>query len=138
MLGRLANELSDHLMAQAFFESAYNAKDDISALVSSVNMRLKLGQLALAASVYRKLLTDDWDLPAALRETVGRKLAEANEAMAVRAQQPAPLRLLEDEVAQLLRDRRGTLGSDADEELFRRLLRKQGHAANEMGDADAA
>ena len=29
--------------------------------------------------------------------------------------------------------RSAPLGSDADEELFRRLLRKQGHAANEMG-----
>ena len=56
-LGRL-HEVGHHLMAQAYFESAFNVKEDISALVSAVNMRLKQGQLALAASVYLKLLAE--------------------------------------------------------------------------------
>ena len=58
VLGRAANEVGHHLMAQAYFESAFNVKEDISALVSAINMRFKQGQLALAASVYCKLLVE--------------------------------------------------------------------------------
>ena len=144
VLGRAANEVGHHLMAQAYFESAFNAKEDVAALVSAVNMRLKLGQLALAAAAYRKLLLEPprYELPSGVRETVVRKLAEAREGIARRARAPAPVRHLEDEVAQLLRHRGGlapTMAASADDEaLFLRLLRKQGHAANEANDAGAA
>ena len=49
-----ANADGDHVMAHSFFESAYNAKDDVASLISATNMRLKLGQMSLAAAVYEQ------------------------------------------------------------------------------------
>ena len=43
-LGRLANIEERHWLAHAFFESAYNTKEDVAMLISSVNMRLNAGQ----------------------------------------------------------------------------------------------
>lgn len=138
-LGRAANENSEHVMAHAYFESAYNCKDDISALLSATNMRLKLGQLSLVQAMYKRLLTEpQWLLKAQQREMITRKLAEATEAAAARSRATGrPLRLLEDEIAQLLRDRRSLVPQE-EADLFVRLTRRQGHVANDAGDFEAA
>ena len=47
-LGHAANAHSCHFMAHSWFECAYALKDGASELISSINMRLRLGQATLA------------------------------------------------------------------------------------------
>lgn len=138
-LGRAANANADHLLAHAFFESAYSTKEDVAALLSATNMRFKLGQFTLVTTIYKRLLSQQsWLLTAEQRKLVGRKLDEASAAMANRAHAPSRVEPLQDELSQLLRDRyRGLVADDEVDQLVR-LLRKQGHAANQAEDFGAA
>lgn len=142
VLGHAANDAQRHLLAQACFESAFNAKDDYSALISAINMRLKLGQCTLAAALYKRLL-DEGLLPTEpQRELVRRKLVQAEEAIETRSR-AAPsgsATSLQDEVAELVaplpRGAWAPRSSELDEMV--KLLRRQGHASNELGDVHAA
>ena len=91
-LGRLANSQQRHLLALAFFESAFNVKEDAGLLISAINMRLKAGQCTIAAALYTQLLhgqhrsySTACNLSGPQRELVLRKLTEANEAIEARA-----------------------------------------------------
>jgi hypothetical protein len=55
-LGHAANAHSCHFMAHSWFECAYALKDGASELISSINMRLRLGQATLAKQLYERLL----------------------------------------------------------------------------------
>lgn len=140
-LGHEANAQGRHTLAYAFFESAYNAKDDLGGLISAINMRLKLGQFALAARLYARLLEEPtWLLSPSQRELVERKMDEA-EALALRAQtSPSMMMPLEDEVSQLVGPFEVSSGrlAGADTEELVVLLRRQGHATNAVDDVDAA
>lgn len=139
-LGHATNAAGDHVMALTFFEAAFSAKDDAAALLSAINMRLKLGQLTLAAAVYTRLLEEPnkWGLGAQETELARRKLEEANEAAERRAREPRRVRPLEDEIAQLLRDRRDSLPEASEADSLAKMLRTQGHAANEAADYEGA
>ena len=55
-LGHAANAHSCHFMAHSWFECAYALKDGASELISSINMRLRLGQATLAKQLYERVL----------------------------------------------------------------------------------
>ncbi len=131
-LGHEANEGGAHYLALAFFESAYNLSAASSAFISATNMRLRLGQFALAMAIYDRLLqlpvaegetdavgreegalerqcSDGGDGPsrlsAAQRDHVSRKRAEAASEASKRARggpRLAAARDLQDELGQLL------------------------------------
>ena len=89
-LGHAANAHSCHFMAHSWFECAYALKDGASELISSINMRLRLGQATLAKQLYERVLQQRevaliFMLTDAQREVATRKLAEAKAAMAARA-----------------------------------------------------
>ena len=98
-LGHAANARSCHFMAHSWFECAYNVKDNASELLSSINMRLRLGQVTLASKLYEHVL-QQVRLTDAQREVATRKLGEAKAAVASRA--AAPQQAMQDEMAQLL------------------------------------
>ena len=84
--GHEANGRGHHCMAHAWFECAYQTKEDLSAFISSVNMRMRLGQWTLAGRVYERLLQGK--LTDAQRGVVERKLKEATHAKTSRAHSP--------------------------------------------------
>ena len=141
-LGHIANSEGRHTLACAFFESAYNVKDDISDLVSAVNMRLKAGQYTLAALVYDRLLGDtcgEWSLSEETAALVRRKREEAEQLIAKRAARSTGLMTVgQDDAEQLLAPLAvGDLpGGEVDDLLH--LMRQHGHATNAAGDIDAA
>jgi hypothetical protein len=55
-LGHAANAHSCHFMAHSWFECAYGLKDGAPELISSINMRLRLGQATLAKQLYERML----------------------------------------------------------------------------------
>ena len=54
--GHAANAHSCHFMAHSWFECAYGLKDGAPELISSINMRLHLGQATLAKQLYERVL----------------------------------------------------------------------------------
>ena len=56
-LGHEANDRSAHFLAHSWFECAYAMKERIPDLLSSVNMRLRLGQFTLAKHLYARVLS---------------------------------------------------------------------------------
>ena len=54
--GHAANAHSCHFMAHSWFECAYGLKDGAPELISSINIRLRLGQATLAKQLYERLL----------------------------------------------------------------------------------
>ena len=74
-LGHAFNERGELLMAQAWFQCSYAIKPTPSNLLSAANMRLKLGQHALAEELYRRIVR--MELHDEQREMVYRKLGEA-------------------------------------------------------------
>ena len=54
--GHAANAHSCHFMAHSWFECAYGLKDGAPELISSINMRLRLGQATLAKQLYERVL----------------------------------------------------------------------------------
>ena len=155
-LGRVANGAGEHIMAHSFFECAYGARtENIACLIAATNMRLKLGQLRLAAFIYSRLLSDwtAWGLTEDQRAMVERKGAEAAAAIARRERLPhGAIVKEEDEVAQLLANRYASVldfgceggSGEASVEAATEwsdltyLLRRHGHAANAAGDVEAA
>ena len=150
-LGRLANIEERHWLAHAFFESAYNTKEDVAMLISSVNMRLNAGQCSVAATIYSELLqgrTGVSSLTDAHRELISRKLAEARarceeRTRAVQSASRAGVHLglgqFQDEVGQLVSPLpRLSARGLSDRDTFVRLMRRCAHAAYEEGDLDAA
>jgi hypothetical protein len=151
-LGRFANIEERHWLAHAFFESAYNTKEDVAMLISSVNMRLNAGQCSVAATIYSELLQGRTagvsSLTDAHRELISRKLAEARarceeRTRAVQSASRTGVRLglgqLQDEVGQLVSPLpRLSARGLSDRDTFVRLMRRCAHAAYEEGDLDAA
>ena len=117
-----------------------SAKQDVACAMAAANMRLKLGQLTLADGAYEQLQrTRLAELTQEQRQMLQRKRSEAAAEMAQSASTLAK-RLYsvgENEVEQLLRDRRSELPVGEGEALVR-LLRRHGHAANEAGEWVAA
>ncbi|KAL1528921.1 hypothetical protein AB1Y20_010243 [Prymnesium parvum] len=93
--GHEANAKGHHFMAHAWFECAYLTKDDLSAFISSVNMRMRLGQATLASRLYERLLQRT--LTDAHREVVERKLKEATGAKTSRSHAPRTAGIPQDE-----------------------------------------
>ena len=56
-LGHAFNQRGESLMAHTCFECGYAVKPGVVELMSSSNMRLKLGQWALVESIYRRIVT---------------------------------------------------------------------------------
>ena len=141
-LGHAANARSCHFMAHSWFECAYGLKDGASELISSINMRLRLGQPTLARQLYERVLQQRevariFMLTDAQREVATRKLAEAEAAIAARAGGGAAA--MQDEMQQLLcRNSSGASVGPEEAALAVPLMRQQGHRANAMGDCEAA
>lgn len=57
--GHAFNEAGDTLMSHTWFECAYSAKGGSADLLSAVNMRLKLGQWAMAEQLYKHIVRMD-------------------------------------------------------------------------------
>ena len=55
-IGHTSNEAGNTLMAHTWFECAYAAKASSGDLLSATNMRLKLGQWALADELYKQIV----------------------------------------------------------------------------------
>ena len=58
-IGHAFNEAGDTLMAHTWFECAYASKAGSADLLSAVNMRLKLGQWAMAEQLYKHIVKMD-------------------------------------------------------------------------------
>lgn len=147
-LGHDANRIGHHCMALTCFEGAYQVKDDLAALLSAVNMRLKLGQINVAVAVYSHLLCASqdesrcphaWRLTDPQKDHIRRKHDEACATAIARSRASPRVVPLEDEIYQLLQHRRGSdvLPQDGVDQLAR-MLRKLGHALNEAAEYDAA
>ena len=137
--GHDANGRGFHFMAHSWFETAYLAKDDLNAFISSINMRLRLGQAALASRLYDQLLRGE--LTDAQREVVDRKLKEVTHAKTARQHAPRLPAIVQDEVAQLLTpvgDEPALPTASEDRAHVVRLLRQCGHATNAAGDVESA
>ena len=134
--GHAANAAGHHFMAHAWFECGFCTKDDISSFISSVNMRLRLGQHSLAAKLYEQLLGTK--LTEAQGLVVNRKLKEATQAKTSRSHVTKPATFPQDEVAQVLTAAALVEMQEGDLERLIRLLRRHGHAANEADDFEAA
>ena len=136
--GHDANARGHHYMAHSWFDTAFLVKDDLNAFISSINMRLRLGQCTLASCLYEQLLQGE--LTEAQREVVVRKLSESTQEKSSRQhapKQPA----MQDEVAQLLAPTTSeppAVASPDERAQVVRLLRQCGHAANGGGDCEAA
>jgi len=133
LLGHAANARGHHYLAHGWFECAYCVKGTATELLSSINMRLKLGQCNLAKCLYQRVLSLDLTEPQ--REVAARKLNEAEEAAAERASTIHGR--MEDELEQLILDQPSSL-SPADLQSLLRLLRQQGHVANGQRDFESA
>jgi len=143
-LGHAANARSCHFMAHSWFECAYGLKDSTPELISSINMRLRLGQATLAKQLYERVLQQRevaliYMLTDAQREVATRKLLESKAAIAARAAgASSSLRdEMQDEMQQLLAPD-GISLEPADIARAVPLMRKQGHRANSLGDCEAA
>ena len=74
-IGHAFNEAGDTLMAHTWFECAYASKAGSADLLSAVNMRLKLGQWAMAEQLYKHIVK--MDLSESQREVWLQSLARA-------------------------------------------------------------
>lgn len=144
-LGKEAAASGSNWSALAYFESAYDCKEETQCLISAIECRLRLGQLDLAARCLSEVLRLPLSrLTGPRREKVERLHDEAAEAVATRAREGESAwryQVHEDEAAQLLEPRGAELQvpERADEAAsLLRLMRLAGHHANERGDADAA
>ena len=73
--GRAANSAEDFAGALEAFEAAFGLQPDAVPLLSAANMRLKLGEAAVAKEIYRWLLTQTkFELPPHAEEMAIRKL----------------------------------------------------------------
>ena len=135
-LGHAANDAGSTLMAQTWFECSYAAKGEVTALLSSTNMRFKLGQWSLAQQLYTNILSMELTEPQ--REAAQRKLGEVADKAASRAVPPK----LEpaDELQALLSAQGVPSGAlkEVEAERVLQLLRTCGFAANKAGDFEAA
>jgi len=115
----------------------HRLQDDLSAFISSVNMRMRLGQATLASRLYERLLQRT--LTDAHREVVERKLKEATGAKTSRSHAPRTAGIPQDELAQLLDPARAAQEVEGEErERLLKLLRRRGHACNEADEYENA
>jgi hypothetical protein len=138
--GHDANGRSHHFMAHSWFEVAYALKEGMPELISSINMRLKLGQCTLAKHLYERVLL--MQLTDAQIEVAARKLGEARTAIAERAKsppRPGEFASMQDEVTQILAlppsEKTVSLPEKAK---MLPMMRAEGHRANKGGDFEAA
>lgn len=131
--GHAANGRGHHFLAHSWFECAFCVKGSALELLSSINMRLRLGQCTLAKCLYERVL--NMELTEQQREVAARKLQEAKDEMAERSSMLQGR--MEDELEQLIVDQPSSMAS-TELPKFLRLLRQQGHAANEQGDFESA
>ena len=123
-LGHAANGRAAHFMAHSWFECAYDLKDGAAELLSSINMRLRLGQATLAKHLYARVLASH-TLTEAQREVAARKLAEAEAAVAARGAGLVAAAAMQDEMAQMLQPD-GKALAEADLLRMVPLMRMQG------------
>lgn len=126
-MGHDANSRGHHFAAHAWFECACCVRRGPTELLSATNMRLRFGQVTLAAMVYKRMLSTPELLSEAQRGVAERKLKEANEAREAR-QREGQLPL-EDEFGQLVFVPDSTLHA-ADSRRLLPILRQQGHLCN--------
>ena len=139
-LGHAANDRGETLMAHSWFQCAYAAKGTTIELLSSTNMRLKLGQWDLCEKLYSHVKT--LELTDAESEVAERKHKEVNALLggggSSRARPPR-IGAAEESDALLAAPaaHKGALSSD-DTTRMLSLMRRCGHAANGAGDFAAA
>mmetsp|Transcript_34091 Transcript_34091/g.67884 ORF Transcript_34091/g.67884 Transcript_34091/m.67884 type:complete len:306 (-) Transcript_34091:650-1567(-) len=136
-LGHAANDRDETLMAHTWFECAYATKASVVELISSANMRLKLGQWTLVEQLYKQIV--QMELSEAQREVAERKLAEVT-ARSARGDD-RPIVKPEEEFSSLLAAPSivtETISGPEDRERMTSLLRSCGFAANKKGDFEAA
>mmetsp|Transcript_2852 Transcript_2852/g.8286 ORF Transcript_2852/g.8286 Transcript_2852/m.8286 type:complete len:235 (+) Transcript_2852:7-711(+) len=121
-LGHEANARGHHFIAHSCFECAFCAKGSTADLISSINMRLKLGQPTLAGLLYRRVL--HFTLTRAQRELVERKLTEAS-AMCKKREEVG-CSVMEDEFGQLTSPPKFSFGYVERQQLIR-FIRQEGH-----------
>ena len=137
-LGHAANDRGDTLMAHSWFQLAYAAKGTMIELLSSTNMRLKLGQWNLCERLYAHAKT--LELTDKEMEVAERKHKEVTELLAGRGgsstlRRPERLGAAE-ELDALLSSPAANAGvlSAEDVERMLALLRGCGHHANRRQD----
>ena len=135
-LGHAANERGKVLMAHTWFQAAYAAQGSLTELLSSTNMRRKLGQWHLCAALYKHV--ESLELSATQREVSERWHAWTRETLADRNAPPPPRLTADEELAELL-DAPTVSSSDSglEAEGLKRLiqfLRASGHGANQNKD----
>lgn len=137
-LGHATNDRDQTLMAHTWFECAYAARASVAELISSTNMRLKLGQWALVDEVYKQIL--QMALSDAQREVAERKHSEVTELKGSGSARPLSV-TPEEELSALLTSAgiaAETVSEPAEIERMVQLLRSCGFAANKAGDFEAA
>mmetsp|Transcript_18659 Transcript_18659/g.31197 ORF Transcript_18659/g.31197 Transcript_18659/m.31197 type:complete len:284 (+) Transcript_18659:119-970(+) len=132
--GHEANRRGYHFLAHSHFECAYCVRATPSELLSSINMRLRLGQCTLAKNLYERVL--QMQLTDAQLEVAERKLQESQDAIA-RREVSATQGRMEDELEQLIADGSCSLPA-AELPRLLQLMRAQGHFANQQGDFESA
>ena len=149
-LGHAANDRNQLLMAHSWFQCAYATRGSLTELLSSTNMRLKLGQWHLCEQIYQHVLTLELTEPQ--MEVCERKLAEVQASIASGATNSAAgmgeanlrTRLSPDEeLTEMLAAPEATgsttlLPSAAEVGRLLALVRACGHAANRAADFEAA
>jgi len=136
LLGHSANDAGQHLMAHSWFECAYAARGSMTELLSSANMRFKLGQWHLVKQLYAHVCTVE--LTEAQRAMAQRKSAEVNDLL---TSGTTPPRISPAEEHRQLLDAPRTVASllpEADAMAVHKMLRASGHAANRARDFEAA
>ena len=138
LLGRAAVDRSHYLMAQTWFECAFAAVRGTSDLLSSVNMRMRLGQWPLAKELYARVLVQPAKLSEAQHKMADKKLEEVSTLLVAGARPPQCTP--EDESSQLLASAAVTAAALLEPERLRmlQLLRFCGHEANTAHDYAAA
>ena len=141
MLGHRTNDAGHYLMAHTWFECAYAAKADYASLLSSVNMRMRMGQLGLAKQLYSHILALPDLADAQQREIAERKLEEAQSLLA--GGHRTTKSGCAGEAAQLLQAARPEGAAPAHLPMTEaprvlQLVRLCGHAANRARDFESA
>lgn len=137
-LGHAANERGDVLLSHSWFQCAYAAAGSLTELLSSINMRRKLGQWHLCQALYAHV--ESLELTAAQREVSERWHAWVNERLGSSSEPPPERLTATEELSELRAAPAATAGLLSPEEQQRlvQLLRSSGHAANHGKDFEAA
>lgn len=138
ILGHAANERDHKLMAHSFFQCAFAATGSINELLSSTNMRRKLGQWSLCERLYAHV--ESLEITPAQREVSERWHTWVNEKLSSSAEAPPQRLTAEEEFRELIAAPSANANvlplTDAQKLLL--LLRSSGHGANRGQDFETA